>query len=364
VLGGEEKALVWNVGSYVPLALSVDMGRAGPYEKKERKAPQTSMSASWDFRSHCSYSTDDAHVFMTMLTPYFSKWAFQLEKCPETGNLHWQGRGLLIKRLRAGKAAAQAAELMRLQYFEPTHASVYLKGGFNYVVKAESRVAGPWTESDPPKFKTSDVVHLENVGLLPWQERVLEILAAPVCPRTVHWIADARGNNKKSAFEQLLHFRGLAFSLPYYDAYEKFMQYAYGFASKNAYVVNIVRSINGYDEKQRNGFGMFLGAVERLKDGVVVDGRNVPRAPIMMNRPHVLIFANNLPLLDKASLDRWTIYNIVDGELVDVTLETMTRHSENSAAGKERAEKTRLMAEYRFRESFSKYKIAAAAPAL
>ena len=300
--------------------------------KPKETASQASMMASWDLRAHCSFcETEDPYEFMCLLTPYCKKWGFQLEKCPESGNLHWQGRGLLIKQLRPGSTAAAAAAAMKLQYFKPTHKEEYVKGGFNYQLKAETRVAGPWTDKDPPLHKTTDVKYIESLPTMPlFLTKLIEWLAQPPDPRKIWCVVDRLGNFGKSAAESYLHFYKHACMLPYAPSYKDMLQNAYGLSGKRAYVINIVRAIDGNDPKQRHDFGMFLGAVESIKDGKVHDGRHHARPVVMFDRPHVLMFMNHLPILNKASHDKWMVFEITeDADLKDITVEVVQKHKAN-----------------------------------
>lgn len=59
-----------------------------------------------------------------------------------------------------------------------------------------------------------------------------------------------------------------------------------------------------------------------------------------MNRPHVLVCANQLPMFDQASLDRWVVFDIGEnGELVNKTADVILEHQQRRAlASKERQE--------------------------
>jgi len=150
---------------------------------------------------------------------------------------------------------------------EPTTKEEFQAGLSRYQGKCATRVAGPWSDIEPPMKKVSDVVHLESVGLLPWHITMNDMLAKPPDPRLIYCIVDRKGDSKKSCWVPYAHYHNIAYPLQYYPDYLKFTQDAYGFPHKKAYAINIVRAVDGNDPKQRHEFGMFLGAVEQLKDG-------------------------------------------------------------------------------------------------
>ena len=95
-----------------------------------------------------------------------SKWVFQEELGKGTtlnpqGYEHFQGRVSLMKKKRAKDAITAWNEALPQTgggtglHLTPTTNEMYLKKDFNYAMKDETRVDGPWTDEDAkiePKF--------------------------------------------------------------------------------------------------------------------------------------------------------------------------------------------------------------------
>lgn len=337
-------------------------GGGRPAKKKEEGddvRKQQNLVSGFDFRQWLEHTSEDPFTFWKVIQKHFKKVTWQLERSPENGMLHWQGRGTLWKQIRGDSAEAmQIAQEMfghHGWYFKPTTKEEHIAGLARYQNKCATRVLGPWSDEDPPKFKNADVLHLDKIGLAPWQEEIVEICKAELDPRTIHCIVDTIGDHGKTALVAFLHFYGIAYALQYMPSYKDFIQYCYGCTGHKAYVVNIVKAINGNDPKQVHEFAQFLGAIESLKDGQVCDGRNKHRDPIHFDRPHIVLCMNDYPLLDKATMGRWRLYNIVDGHLVDVTDERQKIFYENSLRATDRNEKARLKKERREAAAWDKF---------
>lgn len=82
----------------------------------------------------------------------FKRFAMQLEKCPETGALHYQLSVHCVKKLRFDAIANACGYDNKQWYFKP----MTFEGGglsfaanaYRYATKEDTRVEGPWTEGD------------------------------------------------------------------------------------------------------------------------------------------------------------------------------------------------------------------------
>ena len=319
---------------------------------------QASKVAIWDFRYHASALPhgEDDHAFYESLRPHFKSATWQLEKCPQTGNLHYQGRGSLHKKIRKGAASiALSKSIADSGYLEPT-ADPKRDKDHGYQCKADSHVRGPWNMAgDPPKLKVTDVKYLEEHGLPAWGQAVDLILKGPVDPRTIYWIADLKGNRKKSAMLAWWFYHGTVTRLPYVASYKDLLQAAHGRQGKRAYCVNLEKSLSWATPLDQREFRQFLAGCESIKDGYVYDTRQSFR-DAMFSRPHLLVLANQLPMFEGATMDRWCILDIDDnGALVDKTEEVIRVHKlKRAEAGKKRCE-DKLVAETKRRERLEKF---------
>ena len=79
-----------------------------PVKGRPRKhaagATQASPCTGYDFRQWTEHTGEDAYTFWSAIEGHFRKVTWQLEKSPENGHLHWQGRGVLWKKIRTDSA--------------------------------------------------------------------------------------------------------------------------------------------------------------------------------------------------------------------------------------------------------------------
>ena len=288
-----------------------------------------------------------------LLKGYFKSAEWSLEKCPSTGTLHFQGRGSLFKKMRAGPGSAEIAKEMKLQYFQPTEKGNLANTG--YQAKVFSHVAGPWSIKEPPPLKVPDVTYVEaHLKDLPWARELIEYVQSEADSRQILWIYDPGGKNFKSCVLAYLAYYKLVEILPYSDNYKDFMQFAYGYAHKKAYAVNICRGIHHNDEKGRRDFAAFISGLESLKDGFVYDHRNHPKKE-QMARPHVIVTANCKPILDHASGDKWKIVTITPQmEFEDLTAQIMDDHERYMCDRRQEWDEKKVMAQIRHKRKWAK----------
>ena len=313
----------------------------------DTKPVQVCRCVTWDFTSWCSVTGQDPHVFYKKLQGYFKSCEWSLEKAPSTGALHWQGRGNLYKKLRPGTESAEIAKELGLSYFKPT--SLDNKTNANYQEKVFSHVAGPWSFKKPPPLKTSDVDYIErSQDQLPFYGELREYLTGAVDPREILWVYDHLGKSFKSAVQAKLAFDGLLEILPFVENHKDLLQFAYGFSHQKAYCVNIARGCAPKDDRERKDFASFIAGLESLKDGFVYDIRNFPKKE-MMERPHVVVFANCRPMLDSATRDRWRIVCINEQmQFENITASVLQDHDSYMAQRRIEWHKKKTMREMTF----------------
>ena len=182
----------------VPIAPPLEMsakGRGGARNGAGRKrqiaegTPQSNPCAGYDFRQWCEHTGEEPFAFWELIKDHFKKVTWQLEKSPDNGHLHWQGRGVLWKRLRPDSCElttlAQSMFGHHGWWMQPTSKLEYESGLARYMGKWDTRVAGPWNDMSPPTMKTSDVQFLEQQGLLPWHRQMLDHFEAAPDPREI-----------------------------------------------------------------------------------------------------------------------------------------------------------------------------------
>lgn len=253
----------------------------------------------------------------TFLEGYFKQWIFQKER-GDNGYEHWQIRGSAIHkrriqehsykwRTRHGLKPGDVGIVFSDEAISPTCNSVVGDKGrktFSYVLKEDTRIEGPWRDTDEVKVCTKSVEFLQKKGLDPWQNEILESLKN-YDHRSINVLVDKRGNIGKTTFEDWLTFHGHACDL-WFGPRKDMMEEAYAMRGKSAYTINLPRALN---KKEMHEFWEFI---EQLKDGRVRDARYKAKR-MRMERPVIWIFTNDRPLLETQSMDRWKFWE-VDGD--------------------------------------------------
>jgi hypothetical protein len=126
---------------------------------------------------------------------FCKRWVFQQEKGEVNDFLHWQCRVSMKQKI----TFKQACEIFERANVKVT--STNNRGNVFYVIKAHTRVAGPWKDNDsyvPRQIR-------ELTSLYPWQQYVLWS-ASVWDKRTINVILDTRG-----VFFLFIFFRFLFF---------------------------------------------------------------------------------------------------------------------------------------------------------
>lgn len=247
--------------------------------------------AVWDF----TISSDKADLdqILSKCKEYCKKWCFQLEQGSETGFEHYQGRVSLKTRSR------------NIPPFGFGHWSVTSSENQSnsfYCMKEETRIKGPWTDSDPYIPRQS-----RGIKLLKWQQQVAD--SADVWDtRHIDVIIDTNGNIGKSTLITYLGCRGLARRIPPLESYQDFMAMVLDTPKSRLYLVDFPRALT------KGNSHCFWGALETVKDGFAFDKRYHYREAYF-DSPNIWVFANHLPDTSMLSKDRWRFWRIKNGEL-------------------------------------------------
>lgn len=231
---------------------------------------------------------------ITLFDEYCKKWIFQLEKGEETGYLHWQCRiSTKVKCLKSQVIKKFAATKAHV-----SNTSTQNMGNDFYIVKDETKVEGPWKNSD-------DRMYLQKryrceITWKPWQEYVLKSIKTIPDDRTINVIYDSQGNHGKSYLSSYCAQQGLAVTLPSLNDYKDIVQFAMSFEAKSTYFLDMPK---GLPKKHLNGI---YSGLENLKNGWLFDIRYHARQK-WIEPPHIWVFTNVLPDLGVLSHDRWKI---------------------------------------------------------
>lgn len=245
------------------------------------------------------------HELGLALKDWCKSFCFQLEEGEETGYKHYQCRVRLLKKKRLSEVVAQIAPVLK-GHWSPTVKDVHKKNAFNYVMKADTRLDGPWTDEDfvnPPKLTRQLKTFLKN-ELRPWQKAIMDMILVPD-DRKIIFVYDFIGNTGKSIFAEFLEYKGVACELPPLRAFEDLMQFAAGLADQTCYLIDMPRAL------KKDKLSEFYSGIECLKNGILWDKRYSAQKR-RQDRPNIVVFANELPAFEFMSKDRWNVYEMAE----------------------------------------------------
>lgn len=224
------------------------------------------------------------------------------------GYLHYQGKISLMKRKRKCELISLLKTnnfIMQKAHFSPSSNNAL--GSIFYVMKLDTRVNGPWSDTDEKPIPVP--VQLRNIeSLYPWQQEVIDRSLHCWNPRTINVLYDPTGNKGKTILtlwckvNRILDCKLVPCILQsFMDLNQAVMSQPVG----GMYFVDMPRSL------PKNKLSEFMAFVETLKNGYVFDTRYKFTERIF-NSPVVWLFSNMI--IDKALLsgDRWVYWTIDD----------------------------------------------------
>lgn len=248
------------------------------------------------------------------LRPWCKKWSFQLEKGTESTELnpdgypHYQCRFAFVKKRREGEAGKWLANLGWKGKLTPT--SNENRDNSFYVMKADTRVEGPWTDKDfvEPPPKTWQLEEFLSKGLAPWMTQIVKMIEENDM-RHINMVINPIGNKGKSLFCEYMEYEGKAFEAPPINNFDDLMQALHGVPAQKCYLVDLPKGM------RKEKLSQFFSGIEYLKNGVTYDKRYAFKKR-RMGRPHIFIFTNTPPNMQYMSPDRWKLWTIEDDQLV------------------------------------------------
>jgi hypothetical protein len=283
-----------------------------PHENTTKERPQNTKTYNnpvslWDFRA--SVETVSFEQIQTFLKSYTKHWIFQKEEGEQTQYTHFQGRFSLIKRKRKSELMNLflAENLAIPNYLEPTSNNSF--GSWFYVLKKETRIEGPWKNTDEEYYLP---IHLRGVldKPYPYQQQIIDS-AKINDSRTVNVIYDPKGCTGKSTVAAWCSATSDAISVPPCGKAQEIVQYVCSLCMQKQIrnpgliFVDIPRAIS------QASLDQIYAAIEIIKSGVLYDMRfSAKRWTI--DSPSIWVFSNVEPDCTLLSKDRWKIWRIND----------------------------------------------------
>jgi len=255
----------------------------------------------WEYRISAEGVTPEEIIHS--LEGVAKKYVFQLEK-GDSGYLHYQGRISLIKKRRHSEkhiVLALFRNNLKPNYFEPTTNEEY-KGDAFYCMKEDTRVDGPWKDTDEVKILTHQLKLFKEWELRPYQAIIKE-KCMTFNMRNIHLVYDPTGHCGKSLFSEYMEYEGWTEEVPPFRLMDDIFQWVCSRPIKKSYFFDLPRGM------KKDKLGDLYAGMEVIKNGVAYDKRNHAKKK-RFDRPNIFVFTNVLPNLNLMSRDRWMIWTI------------------------------------------------------
>lgn len=174
-----------------------------------------------------------------------------------------------------------------------------------YCCKLETRIDGPWTNIKGMKWRKTLKDPLRNKKLYTYQNYIKEILKEEPNDRDIYWFYEKIGNTGKSSLCKHLKllYKNSMISV---SGKSKDVMYSISSVLEGDDDIDIII----YDIPRSNIEYVSYTGMEKLKDGYFFSGKYESKE-CMINPPHIICFANELPNVYKMSKDRWKIYELI-----------------------------------------------------
>lgn len=155
-----------------------------------------------------------------------------------------------------------------------------------------------------------------------WQLDILQLVNKKPDYRSIHWFWDSYGNTGKSAFAKYLCAKHNALCVSGKSSDCKYAIVKWHEEKKiypKIIILDIPRTHLDYINYE---------AIESIKNGCFFSGK-YECTQVLMNSPHIIIFANAPPEVNKLSKDRWNIIKIDQVQLDHKTYNNMSIEETN-----------------------------------
>ena len=284
----------------------------------------------------------DKSDVITWFNEIAKKWCFQLEKGESTGYIHYQCRISLKVKVRLHTFLEKIPDNMKVR---ASITSSNAKAVDFYVMKDETRIEGPWKDTDPKP--TSELLNnlprwvakvinpdlpkwegwgeeanktLDKINFFPWQKSVIDHSRIEPDNRTINVIVDLLGDRGKSWFVTLMVCLNLVIDIAFSNEIKDIARMIMNQPKKHCYFVDLPKATD------KNHIHNFMASIEQLKNGRAYDDRYRFQSAVF-DAPHVWIFTNTVPPTELLTRNRWKIWGI-NHQLELVPWELLHHHIE------------------------------------
>lgn len=173
------------------------------------------------------------------------------------------------------------------------------------------KMKGNWKQQQEYCSKGENIIHfsidcddeelecLKEEELYEWQKDVFNLIKGPRNNRTINWYWEKKGNVGKTAFTRFLGIKHNACIIQK-GKYADIMNHVYMSKNVKVFIIDVPRS---------SGNSVSYNALESIKSGIIFNSK-YETGQKFINPPHVIVFSNEPPELEKLSKDRWNIIEI------------------------------------------------------
>jgi len=215
-----------------------------------------------------------------------------------------------------------------------------LKKEFNEVLSDLRRKENFKLSSEPINFdgyKGNDLKIFKNKeNWFEWQKETYEMLFTKLGTvkepnsRKIISLYDPEGATGKSTFFKYLYFKHPdKIARISYATGQQLRSSLVNLSAYEIYIIDLVRT-----KSRADSYIDIISVLEDLKNGLVFNGMYGTGNTLMMEPPHIILSANFVPDVELLSKDRWEIYRIKRGKLVDITEKEINRQKEHERTKK------------------------------
>lgn len=256
-------------------------------------SPKATNKRTIQYKHFCftfnNYENGDINILIKLFNEICYMYAFQ-EETGKNGTPHLQGVISLHHRARYNEFG-----LNKKIHWEKVKD---LTASYIYCTKIETRTGKVYTKNYdiPIPLKI-----INKNSFYKWQHDIINIIVEEPNDRTVNWFWSLEGGIGKSSFVKYLivnHNAIVANSGKYADICN--LIYKTDMNKSNLVIFDLPRN---------NGNKISYSVLESIKNGVIVNTKYETGSKVF-NPPHILVFSNVPPDIDKLSSDRWHIVQL------------------------------------------------------
>ena len=253
-------------------------------------------SRSWVFTINNYHDTVDT-VLLDRLKNEEYVWQHEVG---ESGTPHIQG----YVRFKNARYFSSVKDLLTVEGIVPhIEKCKNNKRAIEYCQKDESRNGPRFLKGVKKMVRLLDP--LCGKTLYPYQEKIIDIISGPPDERKIHWFYERKGNVGKSALAKhmAMNYNAIILDGKNSDIKCGIADWVETHGSVDVCILDITRSDAGY---------VSYKSLEHIKNGCFYNTKYVSRM-CLFNTPHLIVFANFEPLRGELSLDRWDVWEIIEG---------------------------------------------------